>query len=619
MNLHLSEKLLSEFFITAYPQFQDELFLLAVKTNQIKIVRNLVLSGYNLEKDMDTYGDNSVGENALETAVDYGHLEIVDYLIEQGVNPEFNKRYDRDWHLADSAVSSGHLHIAKYLVDLGMFIPTFNIYVAAGKGYFDIVKYLEPDTVNHSCRNQALCNAAENGHLSIVRFLVEKGINPNVNDGEALLKSAKKGHLGVVKFLLEQGINVKKFGGKALNESLKKGHFEIVKSLVEKGADVHKIDSDHIRSLTWLFSDKYNPIDIVEYLLKLDVYLYDNNARFLEYVAERGRLDLVQIMIKKNEDWSLIPDATPVHSAAQNGHIKVVRFLVEQGFDINAENPSWFYHHTPLAKASENGHFEIVKYLVEQGADVNKGSNHDINPLSSASKNGHFEIVKYLTEKGANIHIKYEYALRSASEKGHLEIVKYLIHRGADIHTSDQRYSSEPDSVETAIGNNQLEIVKYFVELGENLYTEKREKIIIHCAEWGYLDMVKYLIKNGFDIHTDDEKPLCQAAKRGHLNVVKYIVGLGGDIHAQNDKPLQKACDSRFVKPRVNLDIVKFLVCKGGNLKVISKKKLQTQMKYYKKYKEVMDSCIERIHFDPNLERTKTEQLDGFQDFKECV
>ena len=52
--------------------------------------------------------------------------------------------------------------------------------------------------------------------------------------------------------------------------------------------------------------------------------------------------------------------------AAKNGHIEVVRLLLDNGADINAN----FFGSTALKYSAMNGHVEVVKFLLDKGADV---------------------------------------------------------------------------------------------------------------------------------------------------------------------------------------------------------------------------------------------------------
>ena len=61
--------------------------------------------------------------------------------------------------------------------------------------------------------------------------------------------------------------------------------------------------------------------------------------------------------------------ATPLFIAAQNGHLDVVRHLVEVGADKDKARDDGA---TPLYIAAENGHLDVVRHLVEVGADKDK-------------------------------------------------------------------------------------------------------------------------------------------------------------------------------------------------------------------------------------------------------
>ena len=67
------------------------------------------------------------------------------------------------------------------------------------------------------------------------------------------------------------------------------------------------------------------------------------------------------------------------------------------------------------------------------------------------------------------------------------------------------------------------------------LYKNDLEKSLGFAANAGQLDVVKYLVSIGADIHTETEYPLRTAAEEGHLDIVKYLVSVGADIHARND------------------------------------------------------------------------------------
>lgn len=57
---------------------------------------------------------------------------------------------------------------------------------------------------------------------------------------------------------------------------------------------------------------------------------------------------------------------------------------------------------SPLIRAAHNGHMQTVKFLVEQGANVNALDMGDNSALHWAAMRGHVEIVKFLTEQGAD-------------------------------------------------------------------------------------------------------------------------------------------------------------------------------------------------------------------------
>lgn len=80
----------------------------------------------------------------------------------------------------------------------------------------------------------------------------------------------------------------------------------------------------------------------------------------LVYWASLGELSEVQQAVQHDVDVNTT-DAegySALHAAAENGHLAVVQFLVNQGADTNYKAP-----YTALELAKMAGHSEIVNYL----------------------------------------------------------------------------------------------------------------------------------------------------------------------------------------------------------------------------------------------------------------
>ena len=127
-----------------------------------------------------------------------------------------------------------------------------------------------------------------------------------------------------------------------------------------------------------------------------------------------------------------------LHDAAEAGDLERVQVLVEQGVDKDCTDNinNW----TPLCIASQSNHLRVVRYLVEQGADMEKASGLGVTPLVIASTYGYTEVVQYLLEQGANRDKADSVgwtSLHYAAYRNHLEVAKLLMAYGADLNASD--------------------------------------------------------------------------------------------------------------------------------------------------------------------------------------
>lgn len=111
----------------------------------------------------------------------------------------------------------------------------------------------------------------------------------------------------------------------------------------------------------------------------------------------RTRVRHKGILEKKNEKGE-----TPLHVAAINGNVSLVKRLIEQGHRVDVKDYSGW---TPLHEACNHGHIEVVKVLLDNKAPINdRGGAHcdGVTPLLDAASNGSLDVIELLLSYGAS-------------------------------------------------------------------------------------------------------------------------------------------------------------------------------------------------------------------------
>lgn len=129
---------------------------------------------------------------------------------------------------------------------------------------------------------------------------------------------------------------------------------------------------------------------------------------------------------------------TPLIIVAANGYKNIVKYLLDNGANINELN---YNEESALIFAIKNDKVDVVSLLITEGADINLKNNDGDTTLCIAAQSGYKEIVELLISKGADVNvenIKGETPLLIAEEKGYKEITALLLNKGAkddaDIH-----------------------------------------------------------------------------------------------------------------------------------------------------------------------------------------
>ena len=463
------------------------------------------------------------GTTPLHLACNGGHLDVVEYLIDElGCNP----------HIADEqqltplhyASAGGHLHVMRYLISkhncnpqcVGNHGPT-PLHLACLFGDLYIVKYLIheqncPCDPECSFNGLLMKNTLNKLGLSLVAPLVDFGYQIIGTEGFTPLHFAcMKGNTNVAKYLITN-CNCNLFhstnsGFTPYDFAQMLGHLEIVNL-------VSNIPGSGTGSGTGI-------------------------SRIMNTVMQ-GMVGSVAPHSLGDISANINPTFTPLHWACCTGNLEAVKLYINR-FNIHSSS-TWMFGITPLDLACQMGNLEIVKYLViECGCDPKCVAQGGSTSLHYACTMGQLEVVKYLitqckcdptliTKEGFTL-------LHCACSQGHLEVVKYLVtqckcdpmHIIGDgctqLHSGNVRYLNKiPKMFDAYIYPLSVEeLAKAFLS---NISSMHLTALHVACSK-GHLEIVKYLIT---ECHCNPNScgspitPLGCALVGKHLEIIHYLM-----------------------------------------------------------------------------------------------
>ena len=226
---------------------------------------------------------------------------------------------------------------------------------------------------------------------------------------------------------------------------------------------------------------------------------------------------------------------TALHQAASNGHTEVVKLLIEQGAQVQTQDQDEW---TPLHMAAEEGHTELVQLLIEHDAQVQTPNRNGGTPLLLAAGNGHTEVVKVLIEHGAEVQTQAQNGwtpLHMAAGNGYMEVVKVLIDQGAEVQTPNQDGLT---ALYMAAFNGHVEVAQLLIEHGAQVQTPNQDGVtpLYMAALGGHKEVVQLLIEHGAEVQTPDRNgwtPLHMAAGNGYMEVVQLLIEHGAQVRTQ--------------------------------------------------------------------------------------
>lgn len=197
----------------------------------------------------------------------------------------------------------------------------------------------------------------------------------------------------------------------------------------------------------------------------------------------------------------MVEYASSLHQAIASDDLEQARNLIIHGANINLKDEN--YHNiTPLFLAVENGHLEMVKLLLDFGAKVNARDSEKKTPLMNLDEDASAELVEILIKYGAKVNLASKdgsTALIMAAENAEYQVVEALINAGAEINAKDKEGQT---ALMNAAFSDDFESVRLLILAGAevNLKNDEGETAWDLTNE----DKIKHLLEMHGAIVVDD-------------------------------------------------------------------------------------------------------------------
>lgn len=480
--------------------------------------KNIELVGFLLDQQASVLG-YADDEDVLSLLVEYGDcgLDLIKRLIPKDMpvienNLNVISALSKAYNIPNSEEVIKYLKMLEDVLDLEMDLqylpslyaaivaenlPAVSYYIQAGADVNELMVDVEKKTVFG-----LLSVAIEKHHLSIVRELLQAGVNVNekfyydedvfsefkevlIGEGyqldsrfyprELLQKTLEKKYATEGKNLStvirhgKYGIYQSDYMVQGIETAHRKRDYTIVEALIHAGLDIHDIPESHMEVT-------YNNTFYLEHLLSIPDFSFSyENFQTLEptihlFLNQQLRLDLNgirRIIFELNNNRYTVAST------------ELINRLFEQLDDINEVNEQGqTILHSLLAKSNpetDTNDF-LTPLLNQERLDVNIFDYDDYSPLCEACKNQSVAIIGKLLDMGADVMAlcgqKRVPLTTVALERGDKDILARLCDYGADVNITDELGQS---LLHLACEKGDCDWIRQLVEAGADVVARNRE------------------------------------------------------------------------------------------------------------------------------------------------
>jgi len=427
-NRYLSNKLLETYPVPleVYKNMTDQsgMKLITYSLGDPKLLKLMLDLGF----DVNTTNTNQSAPTLLQQALSNSLFDVSKILLESGANVKYlDNNGNSCWHHLVQHHSPNHSDVAKLAKLLLQYSDEINcrdsgatpFYVACAKGDVQMMIELKNLGADINIPNKTgfhpIYAAIHNGHTAIVAELLKWGVNIDYKAGGytplQYYCELPNNKVEVVKFLLDSGAKTDHFGTNGMTPfhiAAFKGDLAIVRLLFEKGE------------------------------LNIDLKsLGNNDCTALWLAAQEGKIETVKWLTQQGANLDsarMIDGRSIIHAAIYKGHFEVIKHLLEKGANVNQPNKAGF---TPIYAACEKANFDIIKLLIDNGANVNICGESGDYPIGVASNFAGVEVIDLLVKSGAKLDTLNKTGcsiLHEAFYGGNLAVIKYIMAQGLPVN-----------------------------------------------------------------------------------------------------------------------------------------------------------------------------------------
>jgi ankyrin repeat protein len=441
-------------------------------------------------------------------------------------------------------------------------------------------------TISNEEAVRALRDAACRGNLETLRALLDANpalVNERGGEGTrtALHDAAGQGQEAAVKFLLERGANpnIRCEGDYAfpLHFACEKQRFAIIRLLVEHGADtVGEGDYHELGVIGWATAWDY-----IEAKKEIVDYLLTHGARHNIFSAvAMGETDSIRRLVSESRanldrrmDYAN-RRGRPIHLAVTKKQPESLRTLLDLGADMVAVDEASF---TALDVAGLLGEKELAQILLDRGAKlrlpaaVGLGRTREMNQLlrddPDCLKPGHRwgnliiraaewptsesgAMVESLIRAGADVNVRDDpktsvdatsgyTPLHAAGFRGNRSAAEVLLRHGANVRVREEKYHGTPAGWADYAGHKEVRdlILKGPVDIIEAIQYEMTERVRAILAEDPAALERPFRDYGLFPIGMEEwYTPLVEAVTRGYAEITRVLLEHGANAAIRSPK-----------------------------------------------------------------------------------